>query len=135
MMIRSVFMLTALTIPALIGACSGGDAGPLNLTRATSEGVPGRWDDFNAALSTAQREHEMAVLEQREPGPGVREYVLLTILDERVVIRAEAPETDRYAPTDFNISVAHGVRGDEAKERAIIQTLRRRLEQLAQRAR
>jgi hypothetical protein len=60
---------------------------------------------------------------------------MLTITDERVLIRAETslpPDEpgDAFAPADLTLAVRYGLWGNEQREDAIIRTIQDRLEHL-----
>ena len=121
---------TLLALFALIGACRAAPQPAIDLSRASAGAAPGRWDDLDGAIAAAQREHELAVLDTAEPSPGVRVYTLLSVLDERVVVRAQTPSPDEPTATaELDLAVSYGLWGDPRYERAIIQTIRRSLEE------
>jgi|GEM_PF-6935617 len=128
------FFLLAAPILIAVAGCAPRTPPP-TLDRATRADLDGPWDFLQAAIAAAQREHEMATLAEWSPEPGVRVYEMLTITDERVVLRAEttAPldaPSSRFEPGDLSLAVRVGLWGDHEREEAIIRTITARLEAL-----
>jgi hypothetical protein len=128
--LAALCLLAALTATA----CAPREPAP-TLAGATRADLAGPWDFLQAGLAAAQSEHEMATLREWSPAPGVRVYEMLTITDERVLIRAETslpPDEpgDAFAPADLTLAVRYGLWGNEQREDAIIRTIQDRLEHL-----
>ena len=124
---RSLPLLLTL---ALLGGCAS--SGPAPAVHGLSEPVGGPWDLLSAAVAYAAPRHGLAVLTVYDDDMGadrttrVRVYELLSVLDQRVLLRAEG---DGAGPTPMlgRIEAEWTPFRDTRREEALLATIRDRL--------
>ena len=129
---RETILARLAPLALIIGLCACADQSPPpDLAGGERVALAGPWDFLQAAIAAAQSEHEMATLRRWEPEPGVIVYEMLTITDDRVLIRAETDAPHQpFEPGDLRLEVRYGLFGSEAKGEAVIETIRARLREL-----
>lgn len=127
-----------LGVAVLFGAGCGSTPDTVLLSEPTREVGVGDWDDIPAAVDVAVGKCEMAVVrgpDKSAPDYGaVQQYELRTVTDEpaRLIIRRRAADNGRgeTGAVPLEIDAIVGRFGDAARERRLIDAVRRRLSQL-----
>ncbi len=114
--------------PVTVSALSGGR--PLHRIDARA-----RIRDLDACVRYIGNELDMAVIEKRQGDAGERVYHMKTVRDEPVwlVITSAHGWDNERALADLSCSATVGRFGDAAREREVVETLKRRLEELRER--
>lgn len=96
--------------------------------------VQAEWADIDPAVRFAAREHELAIERVDKPAPGRRDYQLLSMRDEPawIRVRADRPPAGELDQSlrSVRLEIRWGLFGDGQRERALLATLRDRLEHL-----
>jgi hypothetical protein len=110
-----------------LAGCTGSVSSHLPLHGGgTTRAAPGDWDDVQAAVAVAAPAIEFAVVHVQSPTPDRTAFELLSARDEPGVLIVERGP----GPGELSIRAQIGRFGDPARERALVEAVRRRLGQL-----
>jgi hypothetical protein len=123
-----------LVVLMLLGACAQSTEVPTLLPDASRLSTNADADDIDAAVNVAVGRVEMAILQtiRTSPDPRVlRIYELRAVTDEPAVLKVWRTNSDGEAgPVSLELAASFGRFGNPARERALLEAVRRRLIEL-----